>query len=69
MNSDNLKGVLQQFVSRPLPRCRGRELELPLGTGKVIGLAGVRRSRKTFLFSTRSNAFWRREWHARSSFT
>jgi len=50
MNSDNLKGVLQQFVSRPLPRCRGRELELPLGTGKVIGLAGVRRSGKTFLF-------------------
>jgi predicted AAA+ superfamily ATPase len=50
MTSDNLKGVLQQFVSRPLPQCRARELELPLGTGKVIGLAGVRRSGKTFLF-------------------
>ena len=50
MNSDNLKGVLQQFVSRPLPPCRARELALPIGTGKVIGLAGVRRSGKTFLF-------------------
>jgi len=50
VNSDNLKGVLQQFVSRPLPRCRPRELELPFGSGKVIGLAGVRRSGKTFLF-------------------
>jgi predicted AAA+ superfamily ATPase len=50
MHSDNLKGVLQQFVSRPLPQCRARELELPIGTGKVIGLAGARRSGKTFLF-------------------
>jgi predicted AAA+ superfamily ATPase len=50
MTSDNLKGVLQQFVSRPLPRSRARGLELPLGTGKVIGLAGARRSGKTFLF-------------------
>ena len=50
MNSDNLKGVLQQFVSRPLPNCRPRELSLPIGSGKVVGLAGVRRSGKTFLF-------------------
>jgi uncharacterized protein len=50
VNSDNLKGVLQQFVSRPLPKCRARELILPVGSGKVIGLAGVRRSGKTFLF-------------------
>jgi predicted AAA+ superfamily ATPase len=50
MNSDNLKGVLRQFVSRPLPECRARELELPLASGKVVGLAGVRRSGKTFLF-------------------
>ncbi|MEK6629256.1 MAG: ATP-binding protein, partial [Acidobacteriota bacterium] len=48
--SDNLKGVLQQFVSRPLPNCRIRELVLPIGSGKVVGLAGVRRSGKTFLF-------------------
>jgi len=50
VNSDNLKGVLQQSVSRLLPKCRARELDLPLGSGKVVGLAGVRRSGKTFLF-------------------
>jgi uncharacterized protein len=50
MTSDNLKYVLRQFVERPLPVCRPRELVLPKGTGKVIGLAGVRRSGKTFLF-------------------
>jgi hypothetical protein len=33
-----------------LPVCRPRELVLPTETGKVIGLAGVRRSGKTFLF-------------------
>lgn len=50
MNSDNLKYVLRQFVERTLPVCRPRELVLPIGTGKVIALAGVRRSGKTFLF-------------------
>lgn len=50
MNSDNLKYVLRQFVERTLPVSRPRELVLPMGTGKVVGLAGVRRSGKTFLF-------------------
>jgi len=50
VNSDNLKYVLRQFAERPLPVCRPRETALPLGTGKVIGLAGVRRAGKTFLF-------------------
>lgn len=50
MNSDSLKYVLRQFVERTLPASRPRELVLPMGTGKVIGLAGVRRSGKTFLF-------------------
>lgn len=50
MISDNLKYVLRQFADRSLPACRVRELVLPVGTGKVIGLAGVRRSGKTFLF-------------------
>jgi predicted AAA+ superfamily ATPase len=50
MNSDSLKYVLRQFVERTLPACRPRELVLPTETGKVIGLAGVRRSGKTFLF-------------------
>lgn len=50
MISDNLKYVIRQFVERALPVCKPRELVLPTGTGKVIGLAGVRRSGKTFLF-------------------
>jgi hypothetical protein len=50
MNSDNLKYVLRQFVERPLPKCRPRELRIPEGSGKVIALTGVRRSGKTFLF-------------------
>ncbi len=50
MNSENLKYVLRQFVERTLPVSRPRERVLPMGTGKVVGLAGVRRSGKTFLF-------------------
>lgn len=50
MNSDNLKYVLRQFADRNLPHCRPRETVLPTGSGKVVGLAGVRRSGKTFLF-------------------
>jgi hypothetical protein len=50
MNSDNLKYVLRQFAERTLPVSRPRELVLPTGSGKVVGLAGVRRSGKTFLF-------------------
>lgn len=50
MNSDNIKYVLQEFVERPLPEARPRELVLPTDSGKVIGLAGVRRCGKTFLF-------------------
>lgn len=50
MNSDNLKYVLRQFVERKLPVPRPREMVLPLGSGKVAALTGVRRSGKTFLF-------------------
>ena len=50
MNSDGLKYVLREFVGRPLPPGRPRQLQLPTGTGKVIGLSGVRRCGKTFLF-------------------
>jgi hypothetical protein len=42
--------VLRQFVERTLPVCRPRERILPSGSSKVVGLAGVRRSGKTFLF-------------------
>ena len=50
MNSDSLKYVLREFVDRSLPECRTRELSLPVDSGKVIGLCGVRRCGKTFLF-------------------
>lgn len=50
MNSENLKYVIRQFVERTLPAIRPRELDLPMESGKVVGLAGVRRSGKTFLF-------------------
>lgn len=50
MTSDNLKYVLRQFVERELPACKARDLVLPTGSGKVVGLAGPRRSGKTFLF-------------------
>ena len=50
MNSDGLKYVLREFVGRPLPENRLRELSLPTDSGKVIGLCGVRRCGKTFLF-------------------
>lgn len=50
MNSDSLKYVVRQSVERKLPQCFPREIKLPVGTGKVIGLAGVRRAGKTFLF-------------------
>jgi uncharacterized protein len=50
MNSDSLKYVIRQFVDRKLPECRPRDFSLPTGTGKVVGLAGVRRSGKTFIF-------------------
>lgn len=50
MTSDDLKYVIRQFTERKLPKCKKRELIIPIGTGKVIGLSGVRRSGKTFLF-------------------
>jgi hypothetical protein len=50
MTSDNLKYVIHQFATRALPACKARTLRLPTNTSKVIGLAGVRRSGKTFLF-------------------
>ena len=50
MNSDSLKYVLREFVDRPLPESKPRDLSLPTDSGKVIGLSGVRRCGKTFLF-------------------
>jgi len=50
VNSDNIKYVIRQSVERKLPQSVSREIDLPVGTGKVVGLSGVRRAGKTFLF-------------------
>jgi predicted AAA+ superfamily ATPase len=50
VNSDGLKYVLREFADRSLPASHARELSLPTDSGKVIGLCGVRRCGKTFLF-------------------
>jgi predicted AAA+ superfamily ATPase len=50
VNSDNIKYVIRQSVERKLPKSVAREIKLPMGTGKVVGLAGVRRAGKTFFF-------------------
>lgn len=49
MNSDSIKYVLRQFIEKPLPKTRARQYVLPTDSGKIIGLAGTRRSGKTFL--------------------
>ncbi|MBK8096125.1 MAG: ATP-binding protein [Planctomycetes bacterium] len=49
MNRSTLCQIYGEAVSHPLPTGRRRQLRLPTDTGKVIALAGVRRSGKTFL--------------------
>lgn len=50
VHSDSLKFVLQEFRTRALPSGHDRDLALPTDTGKVVGLSGLRRSGKTFVF-------------------
>jgi ABC-type lipopolysaccharide export system ATPase subunit len=56
VNSDNIKYVIRQSVERNLPQSVEREIKLPIGTGKVVGLAGARRAGKT-KSSNRINPF------------
>lgn len=49
MNKETLKYIYQQFLERSLPAYYARSYTLPLGSGKIITLVGVRRSGKTFL--------------------
>lgn len=49
MRKDNLLQVIAAFVERALPTGHQRLQQLPTDSGKVISLAGVRRSGKTFL--------------------
>ena len=50
MNSDDLKSVLRESIDRELPRGKPRSLTLPTESAKVVGVCGVRRCGKTFLF-------------------
>lgn len=49
MDKERLKYVLREAEELPLPSMRPRTIELPLRSGKVILLVGIRRSGKTFL--------------------
>jgi predicted AAA+ superfamily ATPase len=48
-NKENLKYVLREAEDLPLPSIRPRAIRIPLDSGKVIVLVGIRRSGKTFI--------------------
>lgn len=53
MKKEILKEIIRGFHKAPLPESRKRDITIPLNTGKIITLSGVRRSGKTFiLFET-----------------
>lgn len=47
MKKELLKQIIRDFHVSPLPRLKRRILQVPIGTGKIITLVGVRRSGKT----------------------
>jgi len=49
MDKERIKYVLRESEELPLPSIRPRDLKVPLNSGRVIVLAGIRRSGKTFL--------------------
>lgn len=49
MKKDILRGIIRDFHIEPLPDLFDRDLEVPLFSGKIISLVGVRRSGKTSL--------------------
>ena len=49
MNRETLKYVLRETTEQDLPAVRERACEVPLESGKVVALVGVRRSGKTFI--------------------
>ncbi|MDD5435909.1 MAG: AAA family ATPase, partial [Nitrospira sp.] len=52
MKKELLRQVIRDFHLSPLPALNKREMEPPVGTGKIISLIGARRSGKTsFLFN------------------
>lgn len=52
MKKEILKTIIRDFHVSPLPKLKRRTLEVPLDSGKIITLIGVRRSGKTsYLFN------------------
>jgi predicted AAA+ superfamily ATPase len=52
MKKELLKLIVRDFQVSPLPKLNRRALEVPLDTGKIVTLVGVRRSGKTsYLFN------------------
>jgi hypothetical protein len=49
VNKEELKYLKVQWLERPLPCCLKRDLNIPLESGEVICLVGIRRMGKTFL--------------------
>jgi hypothetical protein len=49
LKKDVLKELIADFHSEGLPETRKRQLQVPLDTGKIVTLSGVRRCGKTFL--------------------
>jgi predicted AAA+ superfamily ATPase len=49
VNKETIKYVLHQSTERQVPATHPRQVDVPLETGKVVTLTGVRRSGKTFL--------------------
>lgn len=47
MKKDLLKSIIRDFHVEPLPELFDRDVEVPLTSGKIISLVGVRRSGKT----------------------
>lgn len=49
MNKETLKSVLRQFREQKLPEICRRNVRIPTDSGKVVSLAGARRTGKTFI--------------------
>ncbi len=46
---DVFKQIIAEFHQEPLPKVLDRDVDIPLNTGKIISLVGVRRSGKTYI--------------------
>ena len=49
MRKDTVKEVIRDFHLESLPQTRPRDLKVPLNTGKIITLVGVRRAGKSYI--------------------